>query len=122
MKALVKVFALLVVLGLVGSAEAKKEAGDKAAAAPKVKPLRGVVKSVDGTNVTVTVKVSKEESKDVVVATDDKTEVTVDGQAAKVADLKAGLHVAVLPPEGTATKIAARTAVARPKKEAAPKG
>jgi hypothetical protein len=119
MKALVKVFALLVVLGLVGSAEAKKEAGDNAAA-PKVKPLRGVVKSVDGTNVTVTVKVSKEESKDVVVATDDKTEVTIDGQAGKVADLKAGQRVTVLPPEGTATKIAASTP--RPKKEAAPKG
>jgi preprotein translocase subunit YajC len=64
--------------------------------------LQGKVVSVNGANVVV--KVAK---KEVTVATDDKTVVTLDGNAAKVGDLKAGMHVVVTPAEGIATEIKA---------------
>ncbi len=68
------------------------------------KSLEGTVVKVDGANVTV-----KAAEKEVVVATDDKTVVTVDGEEAKVADLKAGMAVTITPDTGTATKIVATT-------------
>ena len=67
--------------------------------------LQGKVVSVQDTNVVV-----KAAKKEVTVATDDKTTVTIDGNEAKVADLKAGMHVTVTPAEGTATEIVATSA------------
>jgi hypothetical protein len=64
--------------------------------------LHGVVVKVEGANVVV-----KAVGKEVTVATDDKTVVTLDGNAAKVGDLKAGMHVVVTPAEGIATEIKA---------------
>ncbi len=45
--------------------------------------------------------------KKVTFTTDAKTEVTVNGKAAKVSDLASGMKVVVTPPKGLATKIAA---------------
>jgi outer membrane lipoprotein-sorting protein len=75
---------------------------------PAHKGLRGKIVKVDGVNVTV--KTGRgETAKEVVVATDDKTVVTVDEKAATVADLKEGMYVKVTPAEGTATEIKAMT-------------
>jgi len=93
--------ALVAVLGMVGFCVAED--------APKC--LAGTVVKVDGANVTVRV-VDKEAvvaTREVVVATDKKTAVTVDGAEAKVADLKAGMAVTVTPDTGTAAKIVATT-------------
>jgi hypothetical protein len=75
--------------------------------AEETKPaaLHGTVVKVEGTNVVV--KTAKAEA---TVATDEKTVVTIDGQKATVAELKAGMRVTVIPAEGTATKIRAMSA------------
>jgi ABC-type enterochelin transport system substrate-binding protein len=89
-----KLLAVFAVLGMVSFCVAQD--------APKC--LTGTVVKVDGANVTV-----KAAEKEVVVATNDKTVVTIDGKEAKVADLKAGMAVTVTPDTGTATKIVATT-------------
>lgn len=67
-----------------------------------VKGLTGVVVKVDGQNLVLTVK-----TKEVTIATDAKTKIVIDGKAGgKLADLKAGTQVKVIPETGTATKIA----------------
>jgi len=74
------------------------------------KSLHGKVVKVDGTNLIVSVKErGAKEAKEVTVATDDKTVVTLDGKDAKLADLTAGMRVKVTPATGTATKIEAKT-------------
>jgi len=98
------VFALLVSLGVMGFVSrafaadpppAQKKADDK-----KAKNVRGEVVKIDGNKVTI-----KNKDKEIVVITDDKTQVTIEGNAGKVADLKVGQKVVVTPAEGTATKI-----------------
>ena len=73
---------------------------DKKADEKKAKNLRGEVVKVDGNKITI-----KTKDKEVVVVTDDKTQVTIEGTAGKLADLKVGQNVVVTPAEGTATKI-----------------
>jgi hypothetical protein len=89
-----KLLAVAVVLGLVSFCVAQAEQAPAS--------LTGTVVKVDGANVTV-----KAAEKEVVVVTDDKTAVTVDGKEAKVADLKAGMTVEITPATGTAAKIVA---------------
>lgn len=84
-------------------------APEKKADEKKAKNVRGEVVKVDGNKVTI-----KTKDKEIVVTTDDKTEVSIEGSAAKLADLKAGQKVVVTPAEGTATKIA----VPKPKAKA----
>jgi len=72
--------------------------------AAKVKPLRGQVVKVDGTNLVIKTG-KKGEQKEVTVATDAKTVVTIEGKDGKLADLKAGQKVVVTPDTGTAEKI-----------------
>ena len=80
--------------------------------------LRGAVVKVDGA--TLTVKVTKGgESKEVAVATDDKTVVNIQGKVAKLADLQAGQRVVVSPAEGTAKTV--EVLVTPPPKAAATK-
>ena len=98
MKTLVQVFAVLAVMAFVGAGYAK----EKAAGEKKPAVLRGEVVRVDGTNLTV--KVGKE-AKEVTVATDDKTVVVIEGNTAKLSELKAGQKVVVTPAHGTATRI-----------------
>jgi len=98
------VFALLLSLGMFGFVSrayaADPPAADKKADEKKAKNVRGEVVKVDGNKITIKVK-----DKEVVVTTDDKTQVTIEGNAGKVSDLKAGQKVVVTPAEGTATKI-----------------
>ena len=105
MKLMSKLMIVLAIAGIAMVAQAK----DKAAKGDPV--LKGTVSKVDGANVTVTTA----KKGDVVVATDDKTVVTVDGKDAKVADLKADMKVVVTPATGTATKIVSTAAAAAPK-------
>jgi hypothetical protein len=68
-----------------------------------VKGLYGTVVKVDGKNLVITAAKGKE----VTVATDDKTDVVIKGKGgAKLADLKAGTEVKVVPVKGTAAKVA----------------
>jgi hypothetical protein len=98
------VFALLLSLGMLGfvtrAYAADPPAADKKADEKKAKNVRGEVVKVDGNKVTIKVK-----DKEIVIATDDKTQVTIEGNAGKLADLKPGQKVVVTPAEGTATKI-----------------
>ena len=98
------VFGLLLALGTIGfvtrAYAADPPAADKKADEKKAKNVRGEVVKVDGNKVTIKVK-----DKEVVVTTDDKTQVTIEGNTGKVADLKPGQKVVVTPAEGTATKI-----------------
>jgi adenylosuccinate synthase len=102
------VFALLVAFGLMGFVAPPAHAADPAPApAPakadekKPKSVRGEVVKVEGNKVTI-----KAKDKEIVVVTDEKTQVMIEGTAGKLADLKAGQKVVVTPAEGTATKIA----------------
>lgn len=100
--------AAVALLGMVSFAMAAK--GDKGKGKGP-KGLQGKVVSVDTTAKTVTIKTGgKKESKEVVVTTDDKTTITVDGNAATLENLEAGMMVAVTPATGTAEKIMAKTA------------
>jgi hypothetical protein len=76
------------------------------------KGVRGKVTSFTGDaskgSLTVT-SGGKKNPQDVTVETDDKTSVTLDGNPAKVTDLKSGLWVTVSPAEGTAATITAST-------------
>ena len=117
MRVLSNVFAVMVMLGVASAALA--EGGDRAAKPKPDKPkaLMGVAVKVEGTNLTIKVG-KKDEAKEVVVATDEKTEVKVDGEVKTLADIKEGMQVKVMPDTGTATKIEAKTPKPRePKKD-----
>jgi hypothetical protein len=66
--------------------------------------LNGMIVKVDGKNVVVNSRAGGE-TKEVTVATDEKTKVFVEDKPAKLEDLKADMFVTVLPESGTATKI-----------------
>ena len=99
------VLGLLVASGLMGYV-GHAYAADPAPApaqkdAKKEKAVRGEVVKVDGNKLTIKGK----DNKEIVVTTDDKTEVNIEGNPGKLADLKPGQRVVVTPAEGTATKI-----------------
>jgi len=78
--------------------------------AAKVKPLRGQVVKVDGTNLVI--KTGKRgEQKEVTVATDTKTAVMIEGKPAKLADLKAGQKVNIMMADETGAGPAVKIAV-----------
>jgi hypothetical protein len=79
-------------------------ADDKGAPPAKTTTLKGKVVKVDGKSVVVSTG-KKNATKEVTVATDDKTVVTIEGKDAKLADLQPGQKVVVTPDTGTATKI-----------------
>jgi len=99
------VLGLLVAFGLMGfvtrSAYAADPAPAKKADEKKAKNVRGEVVKIDGNKVTI-----KAKDKEIVVVTDDKTQIMIEGAPGKFADLKVGQKVVVTPAEGTATKIA----------------
>jgi len=101
MQVFAKFLAVLAIVGFVGFVGA----ADKPAKEGKKAGVRGEVVSVDGASVKI-----KTKDGEVTVATDDKTVVTVDGAASKVADLKAGQRVMVSPATGTAATIEVKTA------------
>jgi len=71
---------------------------------------------VDGNKLTIKGK----DSKEIVIATDDKTEVNIEGNPGKLADLKVGQRVVVTPAEGTATKVSVPKVKEKKKDKAAP--
>ena len=112
-----KLLALAAVLGMVGVAVAAEDA-------PKRTRTRGVygkIVKVDGTNITVASRTrGSKDTKEVIVATDAKTVVTIDGEASSVDKLAKDMHVRITPATGTAAKISASTkARERRKKPAA---
>jgi len=74
---------------------------------PAPEKLTGAICKIDGAKISVK---SAKDKAVVEVATDDQTSVTLDGKAAKVADLKVGMNVTVTPATGTATNIVAKKA------------
>jgi hypothetical protein len=94
------VLAVVAVLGMASFAMAQD-----ANAPARVRPLVGQVVSVADGNVVV--KTMGKNAKEVTVATNKDTVVTIDGADKKVADLTKDLYVVVTPAEGTATKIVA---------------
>jgi hypothetical protein len=109
---MLSVLAIVAMAGVLHAADAPKP--------EKAKPagLKGDVVKVDGTNLVISAG-KKNEKKEVTIATDANTTVTVAGKPGKLADLKAGDKVLVTPETGTATKI--EVAPPKAKKEKAPK-
>ena len=94
-------------------------AADKSAKAAKAKKagLKGSVVKVDGSKLVISAG-KKSDAKEVTVETDDKTVVTVEGQPAKLADLKPGQKVVVTPETGTAQTIDVPKAKAKARPDA----
>jgi hypothetical protein len=116
-----KLLALVVVLGMVGVAVAAEGDAPKKTRTPGI---WGKIVKVEGTNIVVASRTrGSTETKEVTVATDDKTVFTLDEKEAKLADLKADMFVRITPATGTAEKVIASTKMPeRPKKPAeAPK-
>ena len=122
---------IVAVLSLLTVALAQEVAPGQPAPKPVVKPLIGVVVKVatveNVTKVTLKVTKEKEEAKEVVVVTNEKTKVIIEamvegkivGKDAKVTDLKPEMKVAVTPAEGVAEKIV--VAFVKPKEADKPK-
>jgi hypothetical protein len=129
MKNLKTVLAFALALGIAGIAHAGKKAESATAADAKpaaekaekgekkakaAKAVKGKVVKVDGDKLVIAKGKNAEE---VTITTDANTKITIEGKAAKLADLQAGQMVSVSPADGTATEIV----VAAPKKEKAAK-
>ena len=112
--------ALVAVLGMVGVAVAAEGDAPKKTRTPGI---WGKIVKVEGTNIVVAARTrGSEDTKEVTVATDDKTVVTLDGKEAKLANLKADMFVRITPATGTAEKVVAMTKMPERKKPAdAPK-
>ena len=116
-----KILSLVAVLGLTAGIATSYAAAATAPQATQLadKPakkagVKGKVSKVDGTNVTIK-SGKKGEEKDVTIATDANTKVTLaDGKDGKVADLKEGDAITVTPETGTAATIV--VAAPKPKK------
>src|SRR5688572_25511160 len=99
----------LVVVGILGVSSADAAKPDK----KKKGGEAGVIEKIDGSgaNLTLTVAMGKgKKATKVNVTTDDKTTVTVDGQAKDLKALKAGHHVKLDSTSGTVKTIDASTA------------
>jgi hypothetical protein len=108
MKLVMTTIAILLIAGLASAADATKKA-----ARGKGKGVRGQITAVaaDGSKITVS-SGRKKNAQTQEITCDDKTAVSIDGaDGKKVADLKEGLYVKVVAPEGgTATSIIATSA------------
>src|SRR5258706_12300982 len=101
MKTWTKLFAVLAIVMMVSAAV---HAADKANPAKKT-PLKGTVIKVEGTNLVINPAKKGEDKKEVTIATDAKTVVTIEGKEGKLAALHEGKKVAIPPDPGTAEKI-----------------
>lgn len=99
---------LVLVLGGVAGAAQKGGAAKKA---PKVRAVGMLAKVVGVEGKTLKVEAGKvgEKAATMDVATDSGTVVTLDGQAAQLGDLKAGMAVRVIQANGVATRLEAET-------------
>ncbi len=84
-----------------------------------VKYLRGEIVSVNIETKVITVKTTNKqhETSEVTVATDEKTQFTLDGAAVTLVDLKPAMPVTIQPDTGPATKVTAKSppAIRKPK-------
>src|SRR5688572_5047426 len=99
----------LVVVGMLGVSSAQAAKPDKKSKGGQA----GVIEKIDGSGNTLTLTVAMGKGKKatkVNVTTDDKTTVTVDGQAKDLKALKAGHHVKLDSTSGTVKTIDASTA------------
>ncbi len=71
------------------------------------KPIYGKIVSVDTTTGKIVITVGTDTSRQVTVATDANTKVLISDKAGKLADLKVGMSVRIVPATGTATEIRA---------------
>jgi len=108
MTALRNVLLAVVILGLIGVAQAQVQ-GKQKAKGEKKPSVSGVVVKVEGEKLVVKVAPKGGDAKEVTVTTDNKTKVTLDGKKAALGDLKEGMKVKVTPDTGTAQKIDAKT-------------
>jgi hypothetical protein len=114
-----KLLALAVVLGMVGVAVAAEGDAPKKTRTPGI---WGKIVKVEGTNIVVAARSrDSKETKEVTVATDANTKVTLDEKEAKLADLKADMFVRITPATGTAEKVVAMTKMPERKKKPAEK-
>jgi hypothetical protein len=109
MKVWMKLMAVLAIVVMTAAVPARAADDKPATPARKVKAgkkagLKGTVVKVDGSKLIISAG-KKAEAKEVTVETTDKTVITVEGQAAKLADLKPGQKVVISPETGTAEKI-----------------
>src|SRR3954470_1896263 len=109
MQAWTKFLAVLAIAAMTAAvparaADDKPEAPAKKEKAAKKAGLKGTVVKVDGTKLVVSTG-KKAEAKEVTIETTDKTVITVEGQTAKLADLKPGQKVVISPETGAAEKI-----------------
>ena len=111
MKTWTKLFAVLAIVMMVSAVQA----ADPAKPGKKAKGLRGTVIKVDGTNLVINSAKKGEDKKEVTVATDAKTVVTIEGKEGKLADLHEGQRVSITPDTGTAETIS--VAAPKPKKQ-----
>jgi hypothetical protein len=79
---------------------------------PKVETIRGRVTKVEqnGAKITLGTLTDGEDPKEIVIATNAKTKVTVDGKDAAIKDITVGVRVIAEVTDGVATKITARKA------------
>jgi hypothetical protein len=116
MKAAVKVLALMAVLGLVSYA--------LAADAPKTETVKGRVTKVekDGAQITINAG-TRQDPKEVVLTTNDKTKVTLDDKEATIKDIKVGTRITeATVTDGVTTAIKATAATGRGGRGGAPAG
>lgn len=109
MKNYSKLLAALAIVAVVGVSYAEDAAPAAPAPAHKadMAARHGKITAVDAAAKTITIQAKDGQPQ--TVATDDKTEITLDGKPATFADLKAGLFTQVTPDTGTATKIVAKS-------------
>jgi hypothetical protein len=103
-----RLLAVTAVVGLVFGVAFSGDSESKPATKPAT--LVGKVVKVDGEKVVV--RPDQKDAKEVTVATDAKTKVTIDGKEAKVAELKVNMTATVTPAEGVAEKIEAKAPAA----------
>jgi hypothetical protein len=110
MKLAMKMLAIVMVLGLVGTVMAKDPGASKGQGRGEhaAKGLSGKIVRIDGDSVVIATK-KGDEKVETPVATNKDTKITIDGEAKTIGDLKPGMRVRVEPETGIATEIKATT-------------
>ena len=107
MKVVLQALALLMTLALVTGAMAAGSTTSKA----EPKKVRGRVTNMEKSGAKITLSTySDGKEQEIVITTDDKTKVTVDGKDAKVKDIAVGMRVNAEVTDGLASSITARKA------------
>ena len=117
------VVGVMVIAASAMAAERKKVAKDSTATTrpsqqQTVKTVRGEIASVDIESKTLKIDIKeKQEMTQRVVATDEKTEFSLDGELVSIVDLRAGMRVSFQPAAGVATRVSARSMNSREQKD-----